>query len=203
MNKAGYVISLVGGVLAILFSALLIITGPVLFAGKDACDFVSDNGQDFSEMWAYIGDYNGIDEFLTQDFEDYADEYVDVLQEMEADELEDISSEYDVDAFNELAGIYSDFEDYLPNLRLGIFVCLIASIIALIGAELARKYRIAGGVMVLVAAALTLIFSLVANSIVPMALASFLLIIGGVFQIVKPKVKAAEKLETANKGEEV
>lgn len=191
-----------GGVLAIFFSVLLIITGPILFAGKDAYDFVSDNEQELDEMWAYIGDYNGIDEFLTDDFEDYVDEYIDVLQEIDGDELEDMGKEYDVKAFAELADIYSDFEDYLPSLKLGVLICLIASIMALAGAELARKYRVTGGVMVLAGAALTLIFSLVGGSIVPMAAASILLILGGVLQIIKPKQKAAEAA-TANKDEEV
>jgi hypothetical protein len=45
--------------------------------------------------------------------------------------------------------------------------------------------------MVLSAGALTLIFSLVAGSIVPMALASLLLLLGGVLQIAKPKAPAA------------
>lgn len=201
MNKAGYIINLVGGVLAILFSVLLLITGSILFAGKDAYDFVSDNGEDLDEVWASIGDYNGINEFLTDDFEDYIDEYMQVLQEIDADEFEDMGKVYNIGAFDELADIYSDFEEYLPNLWLGFLVCLIASVIALVGTELARKYRVGGGVMVFCGAALTLIFSLVAGSIIPMAAASILLILGGVLQIVEPKAK--QKLETANESEEV
>ncbi len=203
MNKAGYIISLIGGVLAIFFSVLLIITGPLLFAGKDAYDFVTDNEQELDEIWAYIGDYNGIDEFLTNDFEDYVDEYAQVLEEIDADELEDMGKQYDVKAFAKLADIYTDFEEYLPNLKLGVLICLIASVAALIGAELARRFHIAGGVMVLSGAALTLIFSLVAGSIIPMAAASLLLILGGIMQILKPKQKAASLPVKQNSGGEV
>lgn len=202
MNKVGYIISLVGGVLAMLFSVLLIISGPVLFAGNDVYDFVSDNSQQFGTMWRYIGEYNGAKALLENDFEDYVDEYTDILQDVDADKLEDIGKAYDVEAFNDLADIYQDGEEYLPKLRIGVIACLISSVIALVGAELARRYRVAGGAMVLSSAALTLIFSLVASSIVPMAVASLLLILGGVFQIINTKGKevTAQSQEIAGQG---
>ena len=190
MNKAGYIISLIGGVLAILFSVLLVLTGPILFMWGEADDFIADNKVNMGEMWVYLGQYYDVDTFLESDLDDYIEGYVDAFSKVDADALEDMGDEYDIKAFDDVADIYEDFEGYLPNLKLGIIACLAASVIALVGAEIARRFRVAGGVMVLAAAALTLIFSLVANSIIPMAFASLLLILGGVFQIVKPKTKA-------------
>ncbi|MDD5018436.1 MAG: hypothetical protein PHO15_10085 [Eubacteriales bacterium] len=199
MNKAGYIFSIIGGVLAILFSVMLIVTGPILFAEDDIDEFVSENADNLGAMWTYLGDYNGVDAFLENDFSDYMSGYIEVLQNVDADELKDIGEKYDVKAFDDLADIYADAEAYLPMLKIGVIACLIASVIALIGAEIARNYRIAGGAMVLSGAALTLIFSLVAASIVPMALASLLLIVGGIFQIIKPKAaKAIENKEVAS-----
>jgi hypothetical protein len=204
VNKVGFVISLVGGVLAILFSVLLIITGPVLYAWDDVYDFISDNKADLGKIWTYLGEYNGAAPFLQSDLGDYVDNYTQILQNVDASELEKIGEKYDIEAYRDLAGIYKDFESYLPKLWLGVIACLVASVIALAGAELAKNYRIAGGSMVLSGAALTLIFSLVASSIVPMALASVLLILGGVFQIVKTKAHAAvQGEELAKAGERV
>jgi hypothetical protein len=191
VNKAGYCISLIGGVLALIFSALLIITGPVLFAGSGVSRFYNENSDKLDEMWADVGDYYGVDLFLKGDLDDYIEGYTDVLSEVDADDLEDIGAQYNEEAFHDAAKLYEDFDMYIPSLELGVIVCVAASVIALAGAETAKRFRIAGSVMVLSTGALTLIFSLVASSIIPMALASLLLILGGVFQIVKPRDQSA------------
>ena len=191
MNKAGLIISLFGGILAIFFSVLLIFTGPVLFIGDDISDFVSEYNQDMAKIWVSLGDYYGADPFLQRDLEDYIDEYAVVLQDVNAGGLEAAGETYDMEAFYDLAGIYEDFEAYLPKLQLGVIACIIASVIGLIGAQVARKYRTVGGVMVILGGGLTLIFSLVASSIIPMALASLLLILGGVLQMAKRQVRPA------------
>jgi hypothetical protein len=191
VNKAGYGISLVGGILAVIFSALLLITGPVFFAGSDVSRFYERNRDKLDEMWADVGDYYGVELFLKDDLKNYIDGYTNILGDVGANDLRDIGKQYNEEAFDDAARLYEDLSAYLPSLKLGVIACVAASVIALIGAEAARKYRIAGGIMVLSAGALTLIFSLVAGSIVPMALASLLLLLGGVLQIAKPKAPAA------------
>lgn len=188
MNKTGYVFSLIGGVLAVVFSVLLVVSGPVLFAGEDARDYVDEYGDDFERMWTTFGDYHGVG-LLTEDDDlaDYVSDYSKALRRTDVDELEEIADEYDYEAFEDLSDLYGDVEGYLPSLRTGIIGCLIASALALLGAQVARRFRIAGGVIVLLGALGTLAFSLVASSIIPMALATLLLIIGGVLQIVKTK----------------
>lgn len=200
MNKAGYTISLLGGVLAIIFSVLLLITGPVLFAGSDVSRFYTRNQDKLDEMWADVGDYYGVELFLKGDLGSYIDGYTRVLSYVNADDLRAIGEKYHEEAFRDTAKIYEDVEAYVPNLKLGVIACVAASIIALIGAEAARKFRVAGGVMVISGGALTLIFSLVASSIIPMALASLLLILGGVLQIVKPKTAAPAYSGEVNSG---
>lgn len=191
MRKAGYVISLVGGILALMLSVLMIVTGPYFRLGDDVSRFCTRNQDKLGEMWADIGEYFGIGLLLRVDLDDYIDDYADVLEDLDADDLKDIGDEYHLEAFDDAARIFRDAEEYLPSLRLGVIACVIASVIALVGNEIARKYRVAGGVMVLSGSAFTLIFSLVASSIITMAAASLLLVLGGVLQITKPKLAAA------------
>ena len=193
MNRAGYFISLIGGILAVILSVLMIAVGPVLTLGPDVQEFYDDYESDFYSMWVLMGEYNQASEFMRVDFEDYVGEYDEILEDIDAKELGKMADYYDSDAFADLADIYEEAEDYVPKLRLGVIACLVMSMIALIGAELARRYRIVGGVMVLSGAALTLIFSLIAGAIVPMAAASLLLMLGGVFQILRPSEKAEQK----------
>lgn len=204
MNKTGYVLSLLGGILAVVFSVLLVVTGPYFFAGKDISRFISansefgsDNTNNLFKMWNDIGDYYGIDPFLKGSLEDYISGYQDVLQNISADDLDDMAQKYDMDSFKKLADIYRNAEGYLPKLEISVIACLAASVIALTGAQVARKRRTAGGVMVLAAGALTLIFSLIASSIIPMALASVLLITGSLLQMAKPKETAAVQYKQA------
>lgn len=197
MNKAGYCISLIGGVLAVVFSMLLLITGPMLFAGSDVSRFYSQNQDKLDEMWADTGDYYGVELFLKGDLAEYIDGYTNILGDIDADVLRSVGEQYQEEAFRDAARLYEDVSAYVPKLKLGVIVCVAASVIALIGAEAARKFRVAGGVMVLSGGALTLIFSLVASSIIPMAAASLLLMLGGVLQIVKPKDLAAATRQAA------
>ncbi|MGE5494694.1 MAG: hypothetical protein ACM3S4_05280 [Burkholderiales bacterium] len=187
MNKAGYIVSLIGGVLAVVFSLLLLITGPVLFAGRDVSRFYTRNQDKLDEMWTDIGDYYGVPQFLKGDLDGYIDGYAEILGTIDGDDLRDIGEQHNEEAFRDAARLYEDLDAYIPKLKLSVIICVAASVIALIGAEAARRFRVAGGVMVISGGAFTLIFSLVASSIVPMALASLLLILGGVLQIVRQK----------------
>jgi len=194
MNKAGFVFSLIGGVLAILFSVLLVITGPYFFAGSDISAFAEENGDDLLLIWRDIGEYNDVPILWRTDLDEYVDQYSEILQKMDAEELRDIGDTYQMDAFDDLARIYGHMEDYIPRLKLCVIACLIASVIAMAGAAIAKVARIAGSVMVFTGAGLLLIFSLLASSILPMALASLLLLVGGLLQISKPRVKAEKEV---------
>lgn len=187
MNKAGCVFSLIGGVLAILFSVLLVVTGPYFFAGSDIARFAEENEDDLLPIFVSIGDYNGVKMFWESDLDDFVDGYSEALQKTDAQELRDIGEEYDIAVFDDLARLYRDIEEYIPMLKICVIGCLIASVIAMAGAMVAKVARVAGGVMVLASAGLLLIFSLLASSILPMALASLLLLIGGLLQIAKPR----------------
>ena len=187
MNKAGFVFSLIGGVLAILFSVLLVITGPYFFAGSDIADFSEENQGDLLLMWRNFGRYNDVPMLWETDVDDYVDGYSKALQKLDTEELRDMGNEYSMEAYDDLARIYGDVNEYIPRLRISVIACLISAVIALAGAAVAKIQRIAGGVMVLSGAALLLIFSLLASSILPMALASLLLFIGGLLQIARPK----------------
>ena len=199
MNKAGYIISMVASVLAIVLSILLIAVGPVLTIGPDVGDFYTEYEGEIADMWTTLDEYNGAQPFVEADLEDYIDEHAEIIEDLDARELGKIADRYDSEAFADLADIFEDNEDYLPKLRLGVIGCLIASIVALIGAEIARRFRITGSVMVLAGASLTLIFSLIGGAIVPMAAASVLMMLGGVFQILRPSEKALRKAARVRK----
>jgi hypothetical protein len=185
VNKAGFVVSLIGGLLAILFSLLLVVTGPYFYAGSDIADFAEENEDDLPVMWMDIGKYNDVEMLPSAELDNYIEEYSEVLQDTDAEDLQDIGDEYDVKAFDDLARIYEDIDEYIPRLKICILVCLAASVIALAGAAVAKVAKVAGGVMVLSGAGLLLIFSLLASSILPMALASLLLLAGGLLQIAR------------------
>lgn len=187
MNKAGFVFSLIGGVLAILFSVLLVVTGPYFFAGDDIAEFTSENEDDLLPIARNIGEYNDVPMFWETDLDEFVTGYSKIIQKLDAQKLRDIGDEYEMDAFDDLALIWQDVEEYIPKLKICVLACLIASALALAGAAIARSARIAGGVLVLAAAGLLLIFSLLASSILPMALASLLLIAGGLMQLARPK----------------
>lgn len=190
MNKAGYTISLIGGVLALVLSVLMVVTGPIFAFGDEASRFFTRNSDRLEYVFADIGDYYGVKPLLQDDLGTYIDDYMDVLQDIDADELEDIGAEYKESALDDIVKLYRKIDEYSLSLKIGVIACTAASIIALIGAQV-RKHRVAGGVMVLSAAAFTLIFSLVAGSIISMAPASLLLILGGVLQVAKPKSQKA------------
>lgn len=200
MNKAGYCISLIGGVLALVLSVLMIITGLIFTFGDDASRFLSRNRDRLDEMVAEIGDYYGAKPLLQDDLGTYIEDFTDISEDIDANELEDIGAEYKDDAFSDAARLYRKGDEYLLSLKIGVIACAVASIIALIGAQV-RKHRVAGGVMVLSAASLTLIFSLAAGSIISMAPASLLLILGGVLQIAKPKSTAIQSPGEISGGE--
>jgi len=187
MNKAGFVFSLIGGIFAILFSVLLVITGPYFFAGNDILAFAEENEDDLLLIWRNIGGYHDVPMLGRTDLGDYVDKYSEIIENMDAEELRDIGDTYRMDAFDDLARIYRHMEDYIPRLKLCVIACLISSVIAMAGAAIAKVARIAGSVMVFAAAGLLLIFSLLASSILPMALASLILLIGGLLQISRPR----------------
>lgn len=188
MNKAGFVFSLIGGVLAILFSVLLVVTGPLFFAGSDVADFAEKNADDLLPIWRNIGRYNDVPMLWETNIKDYVDGYSKALQKMDVEELHDIGDEYNMEAYDDLARLYRDIDEYMSRLRICVVACIVSAVIALAGAAVAKIKRIAGGVMVLSGAGLLLIFSLLASSILPMAFASLLLLIGGLMQLARPKV---------------
>ncbi len=195
MNKAGFVFSLIGGVLAILFSVLLPVSGLYFFAGSDAAEFAAENGDDLLTIVEDIGHYNDVPMFWEGDLDDSVSGMAKVFQKLDSQELRKIGDEYDVKAFDDLAKLYNDVDDFIPRLRVCAIASIIAAVIAMAGAAIAKIARVAGGVMVLASAGLLLIFSLLVSSILPMALASLLLLVGGLLQIARPK--AAEPAKEA------
>lgn len=193
MNKAGFVFSLIGGIFAILFSVLLVITGPYFFAGSDISAFVEENEDDLVLLWRDIGEYHDVPILWQTELDEYVDKYSEILQNMDAEELRDIGDTYQMDAFDDLSRIYRHMDDYIPRLKFCVIACLISSVIAFAGAAIAKVARVAGSVMVFAAAGLLLIFSLLASSILPMALASLLLLVGGLLQIARPRVKTGKE----------
>lgn len=199
MNKAGYVFSLTGGVLAVVFTALLFLTGPLFSFGRDLYRFISYNSgytqeaDDLGKIWVYVGDYYEVAPFMSVSLKKYITDYEDAFKKINASDLEDMYEKYNLDSFGDLAGIFRKLNAYLPKLVISVIACLAASVAALTGAQVARKYRTGGGITILAAGAVTVIFSLLAGSILPMAAASALIITGGLMQMRGRKMDESAK----------
>lgn len=178
MNRGGYVTSMVGAVLALVFSMLLPLTGFWWTAGGDLSRFIEERGDRIGSMWELLGRYQGTDDFMESDLSEYMDQYKEALEKTDSTDLEVLADKYDSAAFRDMAAIVAKLENLRLRLWIGSAACLLASVAVLIGAQVARVRPKAGGVTALCASILTLGFSVLAGSALPMALASLLLLIG-------------------------
>jgi hypothetical protein len=169
---------MVGGVLALAFAMLMVLTGFLWAVGGDLSNFFEERGDRVGSMWELLGRYQGVDDFLKDDLSEYASEYKVALEQTDSQDLEALADKYDSAAFRDMAAIVAKVEALRLRLIIGTVLSVLASVAALIGAQVARVRLKAGAVMLLCASILTLGFSLLAGSVLPMAVASLLLFIG-------------------------
>jgi hypothetical protein len=178
MSRGGYVTSMVGGVLALVFAMLMLLTSFLWAVGGDLSRFFEERGDRVGSMWKLLGRYHGVDDFPQDDLGEYVTEYKAALEETGSEDLEALADKYDSAAFRDMAAIVAKVEALRVRLIVGMVLSALASVAALIGAQVARVRLKAGAVTVLCASILTLGFSLLAGSVLPMAVASLLLLIG-------------------------
>jgi hypothetical protein len=178
MSRGGYVTSMVGGVLALVFAMLMLLTSFLWAVGGDLSRFFEERGDRVGSMWQLLGRYQGVDDFLKDDLSTYVVEYKAALEKTDSEDLEALADKYDSAAFADMAAIVAKVETLRLRLILGTIFSVLASVAALIGAQVARVRLKAGAVTVLCASILTLGFSLLGGSVLPMAVASLLLLIG-------------------------
>lgn len=178
MSRGGYKTSMVGAVLALVFSMLLLLTGFLWTLGGDLSRFFEERGDRIGSMWELLGRYQGTHKFLETDLAQYVDEYKEALNQTDSEDLEALADKYDSAAFADMAAIVAKWEGLKLRLIIGCILSVLSSVAALVGAQVARVRLKAGAVTVLIASILTLGFSLLAGSVLPMAVASLLLLIG-------------------------
>jgi hypothetical protein len=178
MSRGGYVTSMVGGVLALVFAMLMLLTSFLWAVGGDLSRFFEERGDRVGSMWELLGRYQGVDDFLKDDLSTYVVEYKAALEKTDSEDLEALADKYDSAAFADMAAIVAKVETLRLRLILGTIFSVLASVAALIGTQVARVRLKAGAVTVLCASILTLGFSLLGGSVLPMAVASLLLLIG-------------------------
>jgi hypothetical protein len=169
---------MVGGVLALVFAMLMLLTSFLWAVGGDLSRFFEERGDRVGSMWKLLGRYQGVDDFPQDDLGEYVTEYKAALEKTDSEDLEALAEKYDSAAFADMAAIVAKVEALRLRLIIGTVMSALASVAALIGAQVARVRLKAGAATVLCASVLTLGFSLLAGSVLPMAVASLLLLIG-------------------------
>ena len=200
MNRGGYVTTMLGAVLALVFSMLMLLTSFLWALGGDLSRFLEERGDRVGSMWELLGKYHDASKFLETDFAAYVDDYKVVLEETGSEDLEALAEKYDSAAFADMAAIVAKWEALKLRLWIGTVMSVLASVAALIGAQAARVRPKAGAVTILIASILTLGFSLLAGSVLPMAVASLLLLIGS---LVLLKQRGGASADAGGRGREV
>jgi hypothetical protein len=189
---------MVGGVLALVFAMLMLLTGFLWAVGGDLSRFFEERGDRVGSMWKLLGRYQGVDDFPQDDLGEYVTEYKAGLEKTTSEDLAALADKYDSEAFADMAAIVAKVEALRLRLIIGTIMSVLASVAALAGAQVARVRLKAGAVMVLCASILTLGFSLLAGSVLPMAVASLLLLIGA---LVLMKGQAYESADSDHERE--
>lgn len=178
MSRGGYVTSMAGGVLALVFAVLMLLTGLLWAVGGDLVRFFEERGDRVGSMWKLLGRYHGVADFLQDDLGEYVTEYKEALKQTNSKDLEALADKYDSAAFRDMAAIVAKLKALRVRLIVGTVMSVLAAVAALVGAQVAKVRLKAGAVTILCASILTLGFSWLAGSVLPMAAASLLMLIG-------------------------
>jgi len=178
MSRGGYVTSMVGGVLALVFAMLMLLTGFWWTVGGDLVRFFEERSDRVGSMWKLLGRYHGVADFPQDDLGKYVEEYKEALKNTGSEDLEALADKYNSAAFRDMAAIVAKLEALRVRLIAGTVMCVLSAVAALVGAQVAKVRLKAGAITILCASVLTLGFSLLAGSVLPMAAASLLLLIG-------------------------
>ncbi len=199
MNRGGYVTSMTGAVLALVFSMLLLLTSFMWALGGDLSRFFEERGDRVGSMWELLGKYHDTAKFLETDLSMYVDDYKVALDKTTSEDLEALADKYDSAAFADMAAIVAKWEGLKLRLYIGMVMSVLASVAALAAAQVARVRLKAGAVTILICSILTLGFGILGGSALPMAVASLLMLIGSLVLLKKPDGASAD--ETGRAGE--
>ena len=186
MNRGGYITSMTGAVLALVFSMLMLLTSFLWALGGDLSRFFEERGDRVGSMWELLGKYHDAAKFLEPDLSTYVDDYKVVLAETTSEDLEKLADKYDSEAFADMAAIVAKWEGLKLRLYIGMVLSVLASVAALAAAQVARVRPKAGAVTILVCSILTIGFGILGGSALPMAVASLLMLIGSLVLLKKP-----------------
>ncbi len=186
MNRGGYLTSMTGAVLALVFSMLMLLTSFLWALGGDLSRFFEERGDRVGSMWELLGKYHDAAKFMETDLSTYVEDYKVVLDKTTSEDLEKLADKYDSKAFADMAAIVAKWEGLKLRLYIGMAVSVLASVAALIAAQLAHVRRKPAAVTILVCSILTLGFGILGGSALPMGVASLLLLIGSLVLLKEP-----------------
>lgn len=138
MSRGGYLTSMVGGVLALVFAMLMLLTGFWWAVGGDLVRFFEERGDRVGSMWKLLGRYHGVDDFPQEDLGEYVTEYKAALENTTSEDLEALADKYDSAAFRDMAAIVAKVEALRMRLIIGTVLSVLAAVAALIGAQVAK-----------------------------------------------------------------
>lgn len=189
MKKAAFIFGYAGGILALIFSLLMIYTVPAGLISTTVEGIKSSLGNEnvlaYNEMALAVGHGAVI--------KDYSEEGLKQFAEGVAKDSKVITKK----------SVYDDTAEFLYGKAWGAIISLalvgvsiIFGILAFIGSLVLRKAPRGGGVLVLLSAFILLLSAIYTDTILPMAAASLLLTLGGIFVFIpqsKRPVKNAVK----------
>jgi len=170
MKTAGFVCGLIGGILAFIFSIILIFSG----LAKAAWDTTfGGQGQFSNAIIDMAEDLEGMESLEEWDFENMED----------LDELEEWGDQYSED----LEGFGMQLGRQMTGIWIAVVFSFLLSILGIVGAAICKRKSVIGGIFMLAAAVGVFICSIFAWGAAYMWIASVLLILGGIFALVPPK----------------
>lgn len=173
MKKAGFLLGLIGGILAFIFTIIMIFTG----LAKLAYGFVLNEFDGMGEpMIDMMDDFEDIDSF--EDFEDWDMEGFEDW-DLEDWDLED--QELDLQIFED------QIAKQITGMWISIILSFLLSIFAIVGAAICKAKPKLGGIFMLIAGIGVFICSIFAWGVAFMWIATVLLLLGGIFALIPGK----------------
>ncbi len=179
MKKTAFILGYAGGIMALVFSLLMIYLVPLSFLSKTVEDIKSDmkneNVVAFNEVALYSGSHpdDPITDYSKSGLTDYA---VKVARQSDLSISEAVYEDT-------MAFAYKTALDGIVNIVL-IGVSVIFAVLAFIGSLVVRKHSTGGAVFMLVSSLILLLAAIYTGTIIPMAAASVMLAAAGIFAFI-------------------
>lgn len=176
MKKLAFVLGYSGGILALIFSLLMIYLVPINFVAKTVedikCEMKNENIVALNEVGIYVADHP--DDPITDYSESGLSQYA-FRVSRQSGILNDETVYEDTIAF-----IYKTAFDGIISMAL-VGISIIFALLAFIGSLAVRKYTTGGAVLMLISSLVLVLSAIYTRTIIPTAIASAVLAAAGIF----------------------